>query len=127
MAKIQTYRKLTAWETDNDGNSIGDEPTTVHESSDEFDCEPDEIDREEGLTRVELAAKVLNRRLHVTETSAYPWQPGSWYSANWESDMIEMSVYGAHHGEETAHLEGFTPEEERAIFELVKAEVAGMQ
>jgi len=84
-----------------------DEPERTDESSDTFPCDPDEIDQEEGLTAVDLAVKVLQ---YVTEASAYPWQPGAWYS-----DEAYVRPYSGETEEITYHLHGFSDEEQRAI------------
>lgn len=123
MPEIKVYRKWTEWETDGNGDSVGDEPKTVKEREETFDCAPDDIDREEGLTSVELAVKILKGKLYVTETSNYPWSPGDWYSACWDEDWNE----GGAHEDLTAHLNGFTPEEEGKIFEAMKKLVPSMR
>src|SRR5690554_3419045 len=41
--------------------------------------EPDRIDKEEGLTAVDLAARYLHERL-VEPSSSSGWNPGLWYT-----------------------------------------------
>jgi hypothetical protein len=115
---IKVYRKWTEWETDADGNTIGDEPVTVKEEEQEFDCSIDDFDRSEGLTVVDEAVRILETRLYVDETSNYPWSPGSWYSACLGPDH-SWGMGGADE-DLTAHLEGFNIDEETAIFEDLK-------
>ena len=124
-AKITVCRKWTKWESDADGNVVADEPDTVREETETYDCQPDDIDREEGLTRVGLAVRVLSGRLYVTETSNYPWSPGSWYGAC-PGDDHGFGMGGAHE-ELAAHLSGFTDAEEREIFAGVSAGVPSMR
>jgi len=116
MAKIRVYRKWTQWETNADGDTVGDEPMTVKEEEDTYDCVPDDIDRSEGLTVVDLAVHTLERKLFVDEPSSSPgFSPGLWYSAC-VGDDHSWGMGGAHE-ELTAHLEGFNEDEERAIYE----------
>lgn len=117
MASIKVYRKWTRWNTDEDGVTY-DEPETVREEEDAYPIELDDIDREESVTVVDAAVLVLERNLYVTDTSSGPrWQRGQWYSASGEADEHEMRYYDADHWELSAHLEGFSDDEERAIFQ----------
>jgi hypothetical protein len=110
MAKIRVYRNWTVWENEGD-----DEPTTVKESEETYDCVPDEIDRSEGLTVVDLAVAVLETKLYVTEPSSSPgFHPGIWYSACLGPDH-SWGMGGADE-DLTAHLEGFNEDELRAIW-----------
>jgi hypothetical protein len=79
---------------------------------------PDEYDLDDGKTAVDLAIKFLKDE-GSTEASSSSFHPGVWYvqtEGTRDRDYFEK-------GEETIqsyHLEGFTPEEERAIFEGMK-------
>lgn len=115
---IKVYRQWTEWESDAAGNTIGDEPTVVQESEESYDCSIDDIDRSEGLTVVDEAVRILETRLYVDETSNYPWSPGSWYGGNLGPDH-GWGMGGADEAL-TAHLEGFSVDEETAIFEDLK-------
>lgn len=79
-----------------------------------FDCTPDDIDTDEGLNHVDLAVNILRDKLYVTESSSYPFSPGSWYYRMDEADML--SPDGAVSEEMSAHLEGFSADEEREIY-----------
>ncbi len=125
MPQIKVYRKWTQWETDGDGDTVGDEPETVKETEESYSCFPDDVDRAEGLSAVDLAVAVLEGKLYVTETSDYPWRVGSWYGAC-PGDDHSWGMNGAHE-DLTAHLEGFTPEEETAIFETVRKHVPSLR
>jgi len=120
MPHIKVYREWTIWENEGD-----DEPTVVKQEEDTYPCFPDAIDHQDGLTVVDLAVAVLEGKLYVTETSNHPWSLGSWYSAtpgpdhSWGMNGADESL--------TAHLEGFTPEEETTIFETVSKHVPSMR
>jgi hypothetical protein len=76
---------------------------------------PDELDMEEGKTAVDLAVEYLWREGASTESSSH-FNPGDWYSSGWSQNCLT--------GEETEHnyhLEGFTPEQEREIFDKLTA------
>jgi len=78
--------------------------------------EPDEYDKEEGLTCVDLAVKFLQHEgaIHASSTQ---FHSGVWYST--EFSVIDYS--NGTEEERSFHLYGFTEEEERAIWhELVK-------
>lgn len=72
--------------------------------------EPDDCDIEEGLTAVDKAIAFLNGE-YVSETSGSPWSVGDWYSTE-----PEMNYRTGETKSQNFHLEGFTPEEERAVF-----------
>lgn len=110
---IKVYREWTIWENEGD-----DEPTVVREEEEEYDCSIDDIDRSEGVTVVDEAVRILETRLYVDETSSYPWQPGSWYAGS-PGDDHSWGMGGAYE-RFTAHLEGFSVDEETAIFEDLK-------
>jgi hypothetical protein len=73
-------------------------------------CTPDDYDREDGLTCVDLAVKMLK------DGAAYPssthFHTGIWYSA----DCGTLDYRTGEDEERSYHLKGFSPEEERAIF-----------
>ena len=71
----------------------------------------DAHDAEEGLTVPKKAVKFLQDN-NAYETSSSQYHPGMWYISEPKIDF--------HTGEERElgfHLEGFTPEEEQAIFD----------
>lgn len=72
---------------------------------------PDEYDAEEGLTAVDKAVKHL-RSEGATEASASHFHPGVWYLS-----MHDPDFRTGDQEERSFHLDGFTLEQERAIFE----------
>lgn len=88
---------------------------TLRTDADSYPCEPDDIDTADGLTSVDLAVTVLAEKLYVIYASSWPdHHAGMWYSRTDEPDAL--SPDGATHEETTAHLAGFTPEEEARVF-----------
>lgn len=109
--KICTYRTWSRTDEDVYNQNIRQIMT-------ELPCEPDEWDQQEGLTAVILAVRVLAEELYVTKVSAFPWQFGAWYCRTDRPDSLAPD--GATHEELTAHLDGFTPAEEREVYELLR-------
>ncbi len=106
-----TFSRITPAEGEDE------EPDEEHGWIDEegVDMEPDEYDREEGLSAVDKAVKFLERE-GVTEASSSAFHPGVWYST-------EYSVTDYSTGEEeqrSYHLKGFTPDEEREVHRDLK-------
>jgi hypothetical protein len=106
-----TFSRITPAEGEDE------EPDEEHGWIDEegVDMEPDEYDREEGLSAVDKAVKFLERE-GVTEASSSAFRPGVWYST--ENSVTDYST-----GEEeqrSYHLKGFTPDEEREIHRDLK-------
>jgi hypothetical protein len=78
--------------------------------------EPDEFDIEDNVTAVDKAIRYLTRD-HCVEASGSGFYPDRWYS-DCDGDTDYRS------GDETRHSyhpTNFTPEEQRAIFDAVKA------
>lgn len=75
---------------------------------------PDEWDREEGLTAVDLAAKFLKDE-GATQASASYFYPGVWYSSDWGT--VDYATGTTE--ERNYHLVDFSPEEEHAIWNKV--------
>jgi hypothetical protein len=95
-----------------------DEPSEEHGWIDEegVDMEPDEVDRDEGLTAVDKAVKFLERE-GVMEASSSAFHPGVWYSTEYS-----VTDYGTGEEEQRSyHLKGFTPDEEREIHRALKS------
>lgn len=84
--------------------------------------EPDECDREDGITPVTLAVKFL-RDNGPMEASCHPsWSPGTWYSGPADTDYRT--------GAETAksfHLDGFDDSEQEEIYNQVTGRKAVKQ
>jgi len=91
----------------------GDFAESGYLDEDGVSMEPDEFDIEEGLSCVDLAVKFLKGN-GVISASSSRFHVGTWYSSEDDTDMrsgdCETHSY---------HLEGFSPEEEEAIFNLV--------
>jgi hypothetical protein len=80
--------------------------------SDYDSCEPDEFDRADELTAVDLAVRYLRDKGATQPSSSFP-HPGLWYSTG-----VEIEDYST--DEETEynyHPTNFTDEEQRAIFD----------
>lgn len=83
---------------------------------DEYEIELDDFDREEGLTPVDLAVEYLKDN-YVVHASSSHFHPGIWYTAQDDEDFRtgDRTVV-------TYHLKGFTEEEERDIYDALKAD-----
>lgn len=109
-----TYEIVTPSEED-DGES---EYEQGWEDEDGANMEPDEYDVAEGITAVDKAIEFLDGK-GVTETSSSPWCVGDWYSTEGSQNYRT--------GETTSYsffLEGFSPEEEWAVYRGVFPEKA---
>ena len=106
-----TYTTVTPGEEDDDEPDIenGWEDALGHS------CEPDEFDKEEGLTRVDLAVEFL-RGEYATEQSSSHFHPGIWYH-----DYPDQDFRTGESKEKSFHLEDFTPAEEEEIFRRMTA------
>lgn len=76
---------------------------------------PDDYDREDGITAVDKAVNFLKNE-GVHEMSSSHFHPGVWYSTEWQT--IDYST-GAEE-ERNYHLSGFTPDQEREIWDKMK-------
>lgn len=115
--RIRISYSRVVWVDPEDPDGYEDEHGWIDEEGVEF--EPDEYDIEEGMTPsesiVEQAAKFLKGEYATNPSSAPGFHPGIWYSTEYE--VID---YGTGEEEERSfHLEGFTPEEEKAIWQEV--------
>lgn len=79
-----------------------------------YPLEPDTWDREEGLTPVDLAEKLL-RKEGATDPSSSHFHRGVWYSTGFEV----VSYRTGEEEEKTFHLRGFTEAEEREVFHAI--------
>jgi len=82
---------------------------------DNVSVEPDEFDKEEELTAVDKAIDYL-KDAGAVEASSSHFHPGVWYSAYGDSDFVT-----GERTNESYHLEGFSEEEEAAVFKGVVA------
>jgi hypothetical protein len=96
-----------------------DEREKLATATDQHDCEPDPDDITDGLTAVDVAVRTLRDQLFCTSPSTWPHcTPGAtWYA---EPDPYEHPHTGEL-TEVTAHLDGFTVQEERDIYTRVTA------
>jgi hypothetical protein len=78
-----------------------------------FPCVPDEHDREEGLTSVDLALDILNRLPAYMEPNCSPGIP-SWFSGTDENSTDRHFRTGAW-DEYGAHLYGFSDDERASV------------
>ena len=74
--------------------------------------EPDKYDREDGLTAVDLAVKMLKTE-DADEPSSTRFHKGIWYSTSWQV----VSYRTGEEEERSFHLKGFSEREEREVFE----------
>ena len=78
------------------------------------DMTPDLYDIEEGKTAVDKAVEFLKNE-GVIEPSSSDFHPGNWYSTEWQN--VDMRT--GEDEERSYHLVGFTPEEEKEIYDRV--------
>jgi len=98
-------------EPDEDGETVMPDGGVVDEI--ETSMVPDEYDKEEGLTVVDLAVKFLADNGPVEPSSFPGWTSGTWYTSYGEMDQ---------HGQienRSCHLKDFTPEQEQEIYRRV--------
>lgn len=76
--------------------------------------EPDEYDREEGLTPVDLAVKFLKNE-GATQPSSSHFHKGIWYSTDWDV----VSYRTGEEEERSFHLKGFSEREEHEVFDAM--------
>ena len=120
MKQLRTY---TTTFTDTCDGELVDPDTT----EDVQDCTPDQYDTDDGLTAVDLAVKYLQDN-GVTETSTSPVPATGSMTGIWFSYVDGSYVSDYYTGERTelsAHPEGFTDSEVRAIAYLVGARSHG--
>lgn len=77
----------------------------------DYSVEPDEHDREEGLTAVDLVVKLLKYE-GATEPSSTHFHKGIWYSTSWEV----VSYRTGEEEERSFHLRGFSEREEHEVW-----------
>jgi hypothetical protein len=82
------------------------------ERSENLDCEPDDIDREDGLSAVDLAVASL-KDLAATEPSGGPGFPGPHC---WWGGTVTLDYYTGEMRETSAHPYGFSDAECRDIW-----------
>lgn len=113
MATLTIYRTTFLLDAVEDGE-LGPDADT---STETIECEPDSFDIEEGLTRVDLAARYL-ADASITEASCSPYpregsMSGIWFS--YVDGSYCSDYYTGEHTQESAHPDGFTDDELRAI------------
>lgn len=107
---ITVYKKTLRWPDEE-----ADEPDEVDSDEETFDAEPDDHEIENGETPASLAAEYISNQSSNLEASSGPgFHKGMWYSdhssQNTDGTFEEMSF----------HPEGFTPDEERELYDLLK-------
>jgi hypothetical protein len=110
--RIYTTTFTDVWE----GEMVDPDTTeSVHE------CEPDEFDREDGKTAIDLAVDYLASE-SVTESSTHPVPATGSMAGIWWSYVDGSYVSNYYTGERTevsAHPEGFTDNELRTIAQRI--------
>lgn len=109
---VSTYHTITP-----ESSEQGDYADSGWEDEEGVIVEPDEIDKEDGITVADKAADFLWHK-GATEMSSSDWHEGMWYSTGWESNYRT--------GEEKElnyHLRGFSAEEEREVHDLMRAKM----
>jgi len=92
-----------------DDVEAGDVPDAEHD--DDIEIALDAIDRKEGKTVADLAAKVL-LDAGATQTSSGRFHRGVWYETEWS-----VTDYSTGEQEQRSfHLKGFSPEEEGLVY-----------
>jgi hypothetical protein len=107
-----TYSKIT-WHGAGAGDPDAYDEEHGFEDEEGEDFELDEFDREDGIDIPKKVARWL-RDKGVIEASSSHFHPGIWYSNEGYPDMRT----GAH-TTRSFHLEGFSPDEEQQIFNLM--------
>ncbi|WP_256790362.1 MULTISPECIES: hypothetical protein [Frankia] len=107
-----TGRHLRVHHRDYYDHEVHDGDIHAHgERSEDLDCEPDEYDREDGLSAVDLAVARLED-LAVTEPSGWPFPgPHCWWSGT-----VTLDYYTGEMRETSAHPCGFSDDECRDIW-----------
>ncbi len=82
------------------------------ERSDDLDCEPDDYDRADGLSAVDLAVAGL-KKVEATEPSGGPDFPGP---RCWWGGRVTLDYYTGEMRETSAHPHGFSDAECRDIW-----------
>lgn len=72
-----------------------------------------EFDESEGESAVSEAVKFLRRAGAIHASSSGPWQHRIWYSTGYQIEDYSTCT----DIEKSFHLDGFTPDEEKAIFD----------
>src|SRR5574337_258473 len=108
--------KITFNRTTPESSEQGDYSESGWKDEEGVSMAPDELDREEGKTCVDLAVEYLWKEGASMESSSH-FYPGNWYSTGWHT----IDYQTGEEEEENYHLEGFTPEQERAIYDQLLA------
>lgn len=95
-----------------------DEPTKLDTFTDVLPVEINPWD--EDSTIVGEAVDILRTKVYATEPSCSQWASNVWYSAE-----PYQHPYSGNREEVTAHLNGFTDEESRAIYAAITARQEG--
>ncbi|MCM3883141.1 hypothetical protein [Frankia sp. R82] len=108
-----TGRHLHVHHRDYFDHEAHDGDIVVHgERSEDLDCEPDDYDREDGISAVDLAVAVLTKS-GATGPSGGPDFPGV---RCWWGGTVTLNYYTGEMRETSAHLQGFSDAECRDIW-----------
>lgn len=111
---VTTHTTDYRWDDDEYGDPY-DSPTELGTDTDEYDVSRDEWD-DQGETPVTKAIELIKRNLGPVEPSSWPgFRTEVWYSA---IDSYEHPYTGVIE-EVTAHLDGFSPSEQREVFDAL--------
>ena len=112
---LKVYDTRSEWVEDQEGqggDSWAGDP--VVENEEEINCTPDEYDLEDGLDAAIIAARyILRNNTGNLEPSSSAYHQGLWYSSS-ENDIRTGDIL-----ERSFHPKGFTPEEEKKIFDVI--------
>ena len=105
----------TSYETwDEESLEAGDTDDRGWEDEEGQSMIPDEYDKEEGITAIDNAVKFL-RNKGVIEPSSSHFHPGIWYIS-----QDDVDIRSGDRTQYSFHLDGFTPEEEKEIFNKIR-------
>jgi len=110
---ITEYVTEYVWPELVDGVQVADEPLRTEVDEIEHNVTPDDIDREDGLTAVDLAVKTLTDAGAWEASSSPEWGPRTWYTAHYEHPYTGVIE------ERSFHLAGFNDNDARAVYAAI--------
>jgi hypothetical protein len=81
---------------------------------------PDEFDREDGKTAVDLAVAFLWTE-GATEHSSSQFDPNGWYDSGWDQNRAGDEIQNSY------HLKGFLPEQLEEIYNKLRAKLVALR
>jgi hypothetical protein len=110
---ITEYVTEYVWPELVDGDQVADEPLRAEGDEIEHNVTPDEWDREDGRTAVDIATDLI-RDAGAEEPSSSPeWQLRTWYTARYEHPYTGVIE------ERSFHLAGFSDDDARAVYAAI--------